>query len=639
MPPRRSRAAPAPQAASSVSTYCCQGVNLSTGTYVFNVSGATSAGDTLLMEILCNQNGSAVSNVTDSKGNKYTLLGSFTTNTPNRYAYYSPGATGGSGGGPTAALTTSDTITISAASKAMTTNIIAVNVNGAGPIDASTSQGVQGVLSSTLSLTTTQDHDLLVSLSGWQTSGGAGSWTAPFVQSDQQTNNFSFSAAYLLDAGTAGSESCTFNVAVACNVGHSLYAFTQVQGTGAIAAKKAKLAGSGTYTAPVTGTGSFAAKKIKLAGSGTYTFPAFTGTGAFTAKKIKLAGLGTFGSGVVGTATFTAKKIKLAGTGTVSAPAAITGTGSFTAKKIQLAGFGVFPYVPPVVVTTAAPLTDTNLIPVVWGGVNLNIGDRGDGLYAIITDVEGWYGTPPLNGNDLTRLLADGSVWGSKVTAARVVAITGAAIGPRPVLLSYVRELAALAVDDSTSTLAITEDDDTSTPPVLTAEVRADSDALVIAWLGREAITWQLTLTAADPRLYEIGTRSIVLTPAGGGGTGRTYPFTLPRVYAAADIPNQAQLDNPGEVPTPVLIIYTGPLGSSQLTDGTSSIYLQALLAGETVYVRSDTLAANAEGGATRASYVLAGSQPLLVPEGGASWDLYATGSGSVELNWAGAWA
>src|SRR5215831_4470099 len=161
MPASRSRSrSAAPRTVPPPTTYCCQGINASTGTYVFNVTAATNYGDALVIEILCNQNGSAVSKVTDSKGNVYTLLGSFTTNTPNRWAFYSPGNTGGPGGGATIPLTTSDTITITAAVKAMTTNIIAVAVSNVGAMDQKTSQGIQSSLSSSLSVTTAADHEI-----------------------------------------------------------------------------------------------------------------------------------------------------------------------------------------------------------------------------------------------------------------------------------------------------------------------------------------------------------------------------------------------------------------------------------------------------------------------------------------------
>ena len=236
-------------------------------------------------------------------------------------------------------------------------------------------------------------------------------------------------------------------------------------GTGAVKAKKPALAASGTYTpAPTTGTGSVTAKKIALAGAGAYAAPA-TGTASVKAKKIALAGLGSYAGGITGTAALAAKKIALAGLGTYT-PAPVTGTGSFhakkpalagtgaanlgpvtgfgsfTAKKIALTGYGTVGGAAPPVVTPLAVIAPSALVPVVWDDLALNEGERDDGLCTVVTLVEGWYGSPPLAGNDLLRVLTDGAVYGYKTLGPRVVAITGAATGPRDLLNQFARNLA-----------------------------------------------------------------------------------------------------------------------------------------------------------------------------------------------------
>jgi hypothetical protein len=272
----------------------------------------------------------------------------------------------------------------------------------------------------------------------------------------------------------------------------------------------------------------------------------------------------------------------------------------------------------PVAAPTAAPLT-TDLIPVTLAGIELNAGDPGDGVFRLVTNVDGWYGTPPLNGNDLARNLTDGAIFGTKA-----------------------RQLAALCAGYEPVDLIISENylDDAGDYLELAATVRADSSSLVLAWVAPNAFTWQAEFTSADARLYDSDWLTETLTTGGGGATGRAYPWQPPRLYAAADIPSAAYLANNGSVDAPAYVTYSGPFNSgSQLTDGTSSIYLGALLAGETVTVETETLTAYAPGGATRASYILAGSQPMMIPAGGTTWHLYATGSGSVEINWRGAFA
>src|SRR5215831_4152640 len=148
----RQGAAPLSLAASAPVVILATQATQAVASRVFTVQAASSAGDTLLVMLIINQNGSAVTGVTDSKGNVYTKLNQFTTNTPNGWAFYCPGATGGSGGGDTAALTTSDTITVTMSASSMLCNIYVVKITGAGPIDQMAYQGVQGNTVSTLSV-------------------------------------------------------------------------------------------------------------------------------------------------------------------------------------------------------------------------------------------------------------------------------------------------------------------------------------------------------------------------------------------------------------------------------------------------------------------------------------------------------
>ena len=407
-----------------------------------------------------------------------------------------------------------------------------------------------------------------------------------------------------------------------------------ITGTGALAAKKIALSGTGVYTPPVTGTASWAAKKIKLAGSGTYTPPS-TGTGTFAAKKIRLAGTGL--TGQVGTGTFAAKKIALSGAG-ISNIAPTTGVGAWHSKKIALHGVGTIgtPPAPPRAISAAPP----SLVPVIWDGLALNEGERSDGLCTVVTAVDGWYGSPPLDGNDLARVLTDGALFGYKTLGARLVTISGGATGPRDLLNAFARNLAGKAAGRQPVTLLVGEDDGSDNPRALTATARADSDTLAFAWRGRVYFTYQAVLTCGDPRLYDSALSSVTITALpSGAATGRVYPWNPPRFYASASVANAAVLANPGNAPAPVLLTYTGPLSESRLTDGKTTIHLAALGSAQQIFINSETLATTAPGGASRAAYLLAGTAPLTIPpHSEATWNLYGTGTGTVQLAYRAAW-
>jgi hypothetical protein len=287
------------------------------------------------------------------------------------------------------------------------------------------------------------------------------------------------------------------------------------------------------------------------------------------------------------------------------------------------------------------------LPPITWDGLDLNPGHLPDGLTTIVVeDCTGWWDTPAFDGHDVALDLADGAMYGPKVMAAREITLTGAAVGPRPDLLEFRDQLAMRAAAREPSVIILT---DPPTGRAYTADVRCGADALRVSFITGAAVRWQVAMTAADPRLYELNWRRATLTTPSPAETGRHYPRSYPWQYGGASLPNSALLTNPGNVPAPVWAVATGDLSGAgwplatnwSLTDGTGVITIRPLAAGETLYLDTETLVAEAPGGASRASMIVAGSVPLTIPpRSSVVWRMLAyAGTGQVDLAWRGAWA
>jgi hypothetical protein len=281
------------------------------------------------------------------------------------------------------------------------------------------------------------------------------------------------------------------------------------------------------------------------------------------------------------------------------------------------------------------------LVPVTWDGLPLNSGyqdpaDPDGALCCVVESVTGWLDSPPLDGHDGVRAVADGAAWGPKTLGPRAIAITGVALGPRELLGGYRDQLAARAAAREPAELSIT---DGGLGRTLTAQVRADTNALQQTWLTPTFWRYTVTLTAADPVLYEAEWQTAVLVPD-IGGTGRAYKRSYTWQYASTVVPNAATVENDGNTAAPVYAIYEGDLAASTLADDYGHQILVAVLQpGEQIQVASGTLTALAPGGYTRANYVQPGSVPMLLPpESAGSWHLYTTGGGSVTLAWRAAW-
>jgi hypothetical protein len=275
-------------------------------------------------------------------------------------------------------------------------------------------------------------------------------------------------------------------------------------------------------------------------------------------------------------------------------------------------------------------------VPVVWDGLWLNTGDQDNGLCLVVERITGWLDSAPVDGNDVDRVISDGAAWGPKVMRSRTVVITGVAAGPR-VLLGQLRDqLAARTANREPVLLAVGDFDQQR---VLTADVRAGSDAYRHTPLGSAGFRYQVTLTAADPALYASTWQTATLTNV-TEGTGREYPKDYSWSYASPYIANSAMLRNEGNADAPVYALYEGQLTESALTDNRSGIIRVAQLeTGVRILVSTATLVAEAEGGLSRASYLLPGSRPMTVPPGSSSrWFLRSAGLGSITLAWRSTW-
>jgi hypothetical protein len=159
--------------------------------------------------------------------------------------------------------------------------------------------------------------------------------------------------------------------------------------------------------------------------------------------------------------------------------------------------------------------------PVTWDGLELNpLTERADAVLPLVEDVTGWYDTPDFDGHDVPLVLADGSVRGPKTQLAREIVITGSVTGPPAGLARFRDELAMRAASRAESGLTITD----AAGRAMTASVRCDGQGLKHAFSGPLVFRYQLTLTAADAKLYGPSAQQQLTLGAGGAAlTGWEY--------------------------------------------------------------------------------------------------------------------
>jgi hypothetical protein len=279
------------------------------------------------------------------------------------------------------------------------------------------------------------------------------------------------------------------------------------------------------------------------------------------------------------------------------------------------------------------------LIPVAINGLDFNFQsvDPAAATY-IVEKVEGFYDTPDLDTHDEELVLSDGSLRGNTIIKSREIVVSGGIVGD-PFSISGAREvLATLASSRDEMPLEIGDPYNSRT---LISYVHS-SAGLRYEIINPSAIRYQLTFQASDPRLYSGGVESalIMFTVT---GSGRVYPRQYPSWnYGGGPIPGSGNVWNYGNVDAPVVINYFGPLDETRLVNSYSDAFIRVapLLNDEQITVYSDTLAAvTPPSNSSRASYVLAGSSPMLIPAGyRTAWQILGSGYGYVTLEWRSTW-
>jgi hypothetical protein len=261
----------------------------------YAVTAATSPGDTLLVVISVNNTSCTVSALTDSQGNQYTLDKSFTTASPMLYGFRSPGATGGSGGGPTAGLAVTDTWTLTTAAVSGNVELIAADAPGVGAVDQIST--VTTGTSTTPSVSATPAAANETCIAGFVTAGSGGSPTinSPFTSVgiwQSGTNPYNTMAYDVLTGGSGTAQTSTLTIVSAAWRG-VMWTFQ---------------AGSFSGSAALSGSGSLAAAGTRPAAA------ALSGSGALTASPTVQATLtNSFEGGSSGTVISVANSGGLSG--------------------------------------------------------------------------------------------------------------------------------------------------------------------------------------------------------------------------------------------------------------------------------------------------------------------------------------
>lgn len=252
--------------------------------------------------------------------------------------------------------------------------------------------------------------------------------------------------------------------------------------------------------------------------------------------------------------------------------------------------------------------------------------------WRIRPNVEGWWGGAPVSHRVTDKPAAPGVWIGTSSHSARSVTLAGVLVGPT--------QQAVAAALDTLNALADLDDAplQVETPAgVRIAWVRRDSETLT-SWASDLAVTFSVSLIAADPRLYGPVQRTVVLPVSQVGGI--RYPLTYPLRYHGVGAQSSTLLVNAGNAAAPVRLVAHGPLpdGVRVVLGSRTLAFDMPLFAGQSVVL--DGRSRTASIGGVDMSQHLSRREWVDVPAGGSLRVSLVgrTGGGWVDVEWADTW-
>jgi hypothetical protein len=254
-----------------------------------------------------------------------------------------------------------------------------------------------------------------------------------------------------------------------------------------------------------------------------------------------------------------------------------------------------------------------------WQG---NVTDD-SGVDWIVEDEAGWSSSPPVRPQQEDKSAGDGAWQGPGAYAARVITLSGTAIAPSQTLMLWAKE--AIKAAASPRALAPLQVDEAHLSRMVMVR---QTDDVAIKDLGRDAFTFSLIMTAADPARYSIGDVPQSTGLPATSVTGWTYPRVYPRLYGGSGGPAQGSVvfvQEGNYDATPATITFSGPL----ITPTVAHVQTGRTLSFDLTLGQYDTLIVDLAAG-TALLNGTASRAGTLTP--GSAWFLLVPGSNELQF-------
>lgn len=238
----------------------------------------------------------------------------------------------------------------------------------------------------------------------------------------------------------------------------------------------------------------------------------------------------------------------------------------------------------------------------------------GDDEITFMTSLTGWEDLPPIDSSNTPRPASHGAWVGKKLVGQRILTWTGVFAAPPELWEDEIKRLrTAFTPPTGTEELTIVVRTRNETKMVFgTVSARQIPVDYSYSYYGARL---SLQFECSDPRRYSLGEESKFLELPPDTEDGLDYPLVYPLDYGIEVLSNSAIVTNDGDAPTPLTLVFNGPVTNPRLVNQTTGEQLGF----EIVLTEDDTLTVNTRlgtvllnGVADRLYTRTASSSPLL---------------------------
>jgi hypothetical protein len=194
----------------------------------------------------------------------------------------------------------------------------------------------------------------------------------------------------------------------------------------------------------------------------------------------------------------------------------------------------------------------------------------GDDVTTFMTSLTGWEDLPPIDSSNTLRPASHGAWAGKKLAGQRIVTWSGKFSTEdfttwRETLDALKRAFTIPSSDEELTIVVQTRGD----IKVAFGSVAARAIPMDYAYSYYGANV-SIQFECSDPRLYSLGENSVFISMPSDTEDGLDYPLVYPLDYGVAVITSSLIVTNDGDVSTPVILNFSGPVTNPVLVNTTT---------------------------------------------------------------------